>query len=89
MRDLLITFVSGMLQMVWKTYYSYVAAGVRQAEWQDFIQEIYKILKPGGFVECTESDLTPQWTGDIDENSAYRRVAIIHSKLIVVSNYGI
>lgn len=74
------------LQMAREAYYSYIAAGIREHEWEKFIEDIYTVLRPGGFVECTESDLTPQWTGDINKNSAYRKVAIVHFKLIVVSN---
>jgi ubiquinone/menaquinone biosynthesis C-methylase UbiE len=55
----------------------FVMNRVTKEQWPNYIAEIFRILKPGGWLQCTESSL-PLWEeGGIPEDSNYIKVFII------------
>jgi ubiquinone/menaquinone biosynthesis C-methylase UbiE len=52
-----------------------VATIITKEQWPTYIAEIFRILKPGGWAQCTESSL-PLWDeGGIPEDSNYVKVS--------------
>ena len=47
---------------------------VTEAQWPEYVAEICRIIKPGGWAQCTESSL-PMWDqGAIPKDSDYAKV---------------
>jgi ubiquinone/menaquinone biosynthesis C-methylase UbiE len=52
-----------------------VMTKITKEQWPNYIAEISRILKPGGWVQCTESSL-PLWDeGGIPDDSNYIKVS--------------
>lgn len=66
-----------------------VMVGVTKEQWPEYIAEICRILKPGGWAQCTESSL-PMWEeGGIPEDSNYIKVPhTFHGLITVPQNDG-
>ena len=49
--------------------------GVRKDQWDELINDIFRILKPGnGWAQCTETTLALWDVGDVPANSPYVQV---------------
>jgi ubiquinone/menaquinone biosynthesis C-methylase UbiE len=50
--------------------------GVTKDQWPEYVSEICRVLKPGGWAQCTESSL-PMWDeGGIPSDSDYIKVVL-------------
>jgi len=51
-----------------------VMVAVTEAQWPEYVSEICRIIKPGGWAQCTESSL-PMWDqGAIPKDIDYAKV---------------
>lgn len=55
-----------------------INAGVMRHQWPEYMKEVYRVLKPGGWIQCTEfrgHQLLAE--GNVPEDCALREVSIL------------